>query len=717
MTVIATLKPAVHDAESTTVRHQLASNPAYRIGWMEGKLAQHKVMQSQQHVLSEDMAAMKKLYRDVFRLAAEVRLQSENRQPSQHWQHEIVALQQKDDATQTQVQDLKGQVNTLSDHLQQYERDVLPWATMTSKVHELLKQGQEVHGHLVQRMEELEVQHALQHDTVVKEHMEHATRLDERVQVMLEQVMHQVQAQAQEHSGRQQQLLTLCQTASDMVEQWRLQHDDAARMQVIFQKSQEAQQLALDQVQSLLGDYALEHQDWLLMQKNLQDLQTNSARQLAVMDQKIHEHQEVLFRHEALQERTEAALLDVDEAKQVLTATLSLKDALVKDVQSVLQRSHQSEAMLSQLLVDAHQRSAQVDMHIQSSQRMQEQQVQAFESMQELREQVQDASAAQNNLQARSLLNLSRAEELIQLATRVNGEVQQSVQQVQETAIQQQACYQDVVARHQQIQTTGLIMEDRLLRCEQVSLRMDEGREALEHALEAEKQARQDLQEQEAVHERLHHENAELFCQLQAHEQREEALQQQWQLTISMAAQLQKQVEQQAEELKRSRSREEQWMQALQEHEQQQSLHNEALAQKDKQVKQWHKIAVDALRRLKEAELAQREVGVNQKEHQWLMTQTRQEQVQLHRERQAMQTQLQDLEARLQEMLMGQQEGDPRGEAWKPALEQMRNQMLECRLEIARLRSLPAATPVAAIPVEEEAPVAASASSARRWWR
>ncbi len=669
MTVIAHLKPAAHDAEVSSVRHQLASHPAYRIGWMEGKLAHHKVTQSQQQVLSEDMAAMKKLYRDVFRLAAEVRLQSEIRQPNQNWLDVVKQLQEQGGATQTDVLDLKKQIQTLMDHLEQNERDVMPWVAMTGRVHELLKQGQDMHGHLAQRMDELEVQQALQHDHLVREHMDHAAQLDARVHDMLEQVLHQVQAQSQEHAERQQQGLALCQMASQVIDEARLQQDAGEQM---------------------LAAYASEHQDRQLMQKQLM----------------------------TLQEHTERALQDVGETKQILAATIGLKDKLTEDVQSALQHTQRSEAMLSQLLVDAHQRSDQIELQIQRSQQMQEQQAEDLANMSVLRQQVESAHADQSHLQAKSLLNLSRAEELIHQATTLDVGMRQAVQQVQETADLQQGYYQEVVTRHQQMQQTSQELDDRLLRCEQLVQLVDESRDSLQLAMEAEKRARQALQEQEAVHERLHHENAELMCQLQAYGLREEAWQQQWQSSLAMATQLQKQVEQQAAELDRARAREAQWMQALQDHEQGKASHHEALAQKDRQTQHWHKLAVDALRRLKEAELAQREAGVNQKEHQWLMTQTRQEQAQLHRERQAMQSQLQDLEARLQELLMGQQEGSSTDEAWKPALEQLRNQMLECRLEIARLRSAPAITPVAPVAAAEPHQVTTtSANSARRWWK
>lgn len=692
MTVIAHLKPADHDAEVTSVRHQLASHPAYRIGWMEGKLAHHKVTQSQQHVLSEEMAAMKKLYRDVFRLAADVRLQSESRQSDPSWQDVVKQLQKQDGATQVDVQDLKGQVKTLLDQLQQNERDVLPWVAMTSRVHDLLKQGQDVHGQLAQRMNELEVQHALQHDHLVREHMEHATRLDERVHSMFEQVLQRVQTQSQEHAERQQRLLALCHKVSSVVDEGRLQHDAGVQMLAALQKAQESHHLALDQVQSLLATYASEHQDRVLMQQQLVELQ----------------------------ERTELALQEFGETKQILASTISLKDKLEKDVQSALQHSQHREAMLSQLCVDAHQRSVQMEKHLQTSQKMHERQAQDLASMSALRQQVEGAHAEQHHLQARSLLNLARAEELIAQAATLEDGVQRAAQQIEETAHQQQGCYQAMQALYQHMQHARQELDDRLSHFEQISLLVDEGRDSLERAILAEKQARRELQEQEVVHERLHHENAELMCQLQACNQREEAWQLQWQSSLAMAAQLQKQIEEQAIELNRSRTREAQWMQALQDHEQWKSSHQEELAQKDRQAKHWHKLAVEALRRLKEAELAQREAGVNQKEHQWLMTQTRQEQAQLHRERQAMQTQLQDLEARLQELWMGQQEERPAAEAWKPALEQLHNQMLECRLEMARLRSAPVLAPVtpgAVHPSAVAVTAAAPVGGTRRWWR
>ncbi len=57
------------------INPRLAQDPAYRVGWHESRLAHQQWLQKQQEQIQEELSSVRKLYRDVFRLASDVRLQ------------------------------------------------------------------------------------------------------------------------------------------------------------------------------------------------------------------------------------------------------------------------------------------------------------------------------------------------------------------------------------------------------------------------------------------------------------------------------------------------------------------------------------------------------------------------------------------------------------------------------------------------------------------
>ncbi len=57
------------------INPRLAQDPAYRVGWHESRLAHQQWLQKQQDQIQDELTSVRKLYRDVFRLASDVRLQ------------------------------------------------------------------------------------------------------------------------------------------------------------------------------------------------------------------------------------------------------------------------------------------------------------------------------------------------------------------------------------------------------------------------------------------------------------------------------------------------------------------------------------------------------------------------------------------------------------------------------------------------------------------
>lgn len=73
LSVSSATKP-VENQRVRTLNPELAQSPAYRIGWMEGKLAVQKQMKERQQAIEKETETIRKLYREVFRLSADVNL-------------------------------------------------------------------------------------------------------------------------------------------------------------------------------------------------------------------------------------------------------------------------------------------------------------------------------------------------------------------------------------------------------------------------------------------------------------------------------------------------------------------------------------------------------------------------------------------------------------------------------------------------------------------
>ncbi len=653
---------------------KMASEPAYRMGWHESRLAHQQVMQKQQEQIVQELTSAKKIYRDVFRLASEVRLQSEQCQ-EQLKQCELAPTQEMDQRIAAALAHLERQITDMQALQQQFSDG--------SSL-----QQQEVARKLDQGIDKLRSE--------ANQFRLEFAQLSQSFSVVKDTGM-QLQLHVQELSRFQQK-------SGDQVNN--LQRDQADLQNRCASLSLEQMRQNQDIKTTVLKLGELE-QRVLQTSEHWQHLEKESRLLLQRMESQLVEHQRMLFRNESLQEQTENALDTME----------GFKFELQQEWQQQSQRMSTQESMLSQLLLEGQRHQEVMHSGVERMNRLQDRQEEVQTQWMGLSEQMVATHQSMETLQARAHLSLSRAEELLHTAQQDREEVQQLAADVRQVHEEYTADAEQVKSSMSQFQGRISQLDQQLGQGQGLAIQLLDLGHKLEASAQSEREANTLLIQQMLQNQQLQKSGEELLQQTQRFFQREQLLTEQIQQAQEHTVILQQRLDAQERLLNQAGEREEEWRRMLQEQTEERLRQAKIVEEQEEKLQHWHKLAQQALRRLKEMELSQREAQINQKEHQWLMTQTRQEQSQLHRERQNMQSQVQDLEARIHEMALAMNESKPRSD-WKPAIEQIQAQLLEFKVDVARLRQTTSQweeqknTAVNAVEMTKDATMRGN----KRWW-
>ncbi len=482
----------------------------------------------------------------------------------------------------------------------------------------------------------------------------------------------------------------------------------------------EAQQQMWQALQQVLAAQEVREQQWLQRTEALE-------AQLRTLEGVQRQDQDQNQRLQALWQKTEQAL---DQQGRWSLALQSLSGRLqerldeqdrragqqVQLAQDVEARWQDYEAALQHCEQLVQVLRTETVAHLQRSTQLQEQHEQSWHEQQKIHVQIAAQASELSERQQR----------LADLESRLQPCLEQQEQ------LQQQAASTLISAQQQQAQTQGLLSQVQSLwmRLQDMEQAQQQASLILAQQQQVQLAYQERLQEQESRLQEADHscrssrEELDRLCRLaatqaeresglleriEAQAERESDLAQAHSRHMQLQAQLEASA---AAYALHTQELQEQLRDGQLQYQQAQALNlqqQESLQAHVTQVQHWQQLTHKAMHKLKEFELELREFKLGRQEHQWLLQQARQDQTLLQREKQDWQARLQHIEMEIQEMNM-QQELAPQDESWRPLIDQLRHQVLEIKIDLAR-RPEPAA---ASVPL----PVAPrQVEVAKRWWQ
>lgn len=672
---------------------QLSQNPAYRIGWMEGKLANQRAQKEREQTQRQEAESIRKLYREAFRLSADVNLTLEKAQGAEKM---TTALRTQADAMLVRIRDLTGRAEGA--------------ATLSE---EALDQV----GGLVNEFQALKTQ--------VKAHWE-----DEM-------------AMAKGRAEEQARLSHLSLQAQRFLQEGLL----LERRLKEREKTAVAQE---DQVRTLLGSAQDGLNEQAKEQRRMALLEEKVSTMLQECQQLLESSQDRDRSAESMWSHLKALSNDIEQlsgqtARQILSWQgeqahwLKEKNALIENMQCVAEEAATARREWQQLRDEQLQLKQESGMQLTELRRQQAQVQQQQGEIARLLEQSERHEANGKDFQHQAAHTLEQAvlcqagaeralNELENDRQRVTALIsdweqsthqqeqerdqwrktnEQAVSQWQFLAVQLEsdrarmaASWEDVTSEQahlaRMLSEAADLQQRQQMQIGEAELTWRGVREEATHTLTQLKQAvaaavgaQSELLQRDQQIETLNTRMTELLGRLDSHCGREEALLEQIQSRSEECRSFQQVIEVQSQQLHEQETRQQQLQAALQKANKDQLRLQEHLGVQEKQAKQWQLSLQQLSQQLKEAQLLNRELRLTSQESRVMAESGRREQEMGRREKQRMETQLQDLEARLEEVLMLMDESRAAAgvEPWRAELDKIKEQVLELRLDEDRTKS------------------------------